>query len=305
MTPVQKHGRFWFKRDDLFNPFSDPVIAGGKVRQCLALVRKNLAEIRKSGASLATATSVLSPQSIRVAAIAKKFGLPCIVGYGGLLSPKEAMREHPTLRRASELGAELVNLSKLAYANVLYSRLEDWGKRHGRKLFVVQIGSNDNDGGADSPVISAIADQVRNLPKEINLVAIPVGSGVTASAILTGLRKYRPGMRALLLQPFGYDRRGLIDKFAKGPMTYKGKELAPAEYKYVKGSHAYHKLDTCKGCNLDFDLDAIYEAKAFRDMLKPGILKPNDRVCFWVIGNTNMVREALQPKTLPVHVPKK
>ena len=47
LTPVEKHGGIYFKRDDLFRPFSDIGISGGKIRQCLSLIKNNLREIRK------------------------------------------------------------------------------------------------------------------------------------------------------------------------------------------------------------------------------------------------------------------
>lgn len=34
-TPVQKVGDYFFKRDDLFAPFNDIPLNGGKVRQCI------------------------------------------------------------------------------------------------------------------------------------------------------------------------------------------------------------------------------------------------------------------------------
>lgn len=303
-TPVEKHNAFWFKREDTFNPFPDLGVQGGKVRQCLALVKRNLKSIRRSGATLATAASVHSPQGVIVAAVAKKFKLPCIVAYGGMLSPTAAMKSHPVLQRAHELGARVINVSKLAYSGVLYSCMDTWAKRRKIPLFVVRFGYAAQEAG--SPVIDVVARQVKNLPKQVNTVAIPVGSGVTAAGILVGLARHRPDVRAILLQPFGFDRRQDIDGLVRANL---GEQHQPLEYKYIKGKHRYAKR---VHRDVGFDLDAIYEAKAFEDLQKPGVLKPGDRVCFWVIGNTNQLyarkKHARTPKSqddtprsLPVH----
>jgi 1-aminocyclopropane-1-carboxylate deaminase/D-cysteine desulfhydrase-like pyridoxal-dependent ACC family enzyme len=280
-TPVEKHGKFWFKREDTFNPFPDLGVQGGKVRQCLALVKHNLKDIRQSRATLATAASVHSPQGVIVAAVAKKFGLPCIVAYGGLLSPKAAMKAHPVLQRAHELGARVINVSKLAYSGVLYSCMDTWAKRRKMPLFVVRFGYAAQEAG--SPVIDVVARQVKNLPRKVNTMAIPVGSGVTAAGILVGLARYRPGVRAILSQPFGFDRRKDIDALVLANL---GQQQKAVPYTYIKGTHRYAKR---LHKDVGFDLDAIYEAKSFQDLQKPGVLKPGDRVCFWVIGNTNQL----------------
>jgi len=38
LTPVEQHGDMLFKRDDMFIPFKDMPLNGGKVRQALSLV---------------------------------------------------------------------------------------------------------------------------------------------------------------------------------------------------------------------------------------------------------------------------
>jgi hypothetical protein len=75
LTPIEKHEGVYFKRDDLFRPFSDIGISGGKIRQCLSLVENNLRDIRKyHDATIATAASVHSPQSVIVARVAALCG---------------------------------------------------------------------------------------------------------------------------------------------------------------------------------------------------------------------------------------
>lgn len=42
LTPVEKRGDLWFKRDDLYTPFDFSPANGSKLRQCQILIDKNL-----------------------------------------------------------------------------------------------------------------------------------------------------------------------------------------------------------------------------------------------------------------------
>jgi len=60
LTPVEKRGDYYFKRDDLYQPFDFSRVNGSKLRQCQLLIKKNI-DIAKNG--VITGTSVLSPQA--------------------------------------------------------------------------------------------------------------------------------------------------------------------------------------------------------------------------------------------------
>ena len=46
LTPIEEYNGVYFKRDDLFMPFEDMPISGGKVRQMISLVEDRLVEIK-------------------------------------------------------------------------------------------------------------------------------------------------------------------------------------------------------------------------------------------------------------------
>lgn len=269
LTPIQRHDGIYFKRDDLFRPFSDIGVSGGKIRQCLSLVEKNLRMIREyHAATIATAASVHSPQSVIVARVAKHYGLKCVIGCGTAVPMK-----HPALQLCKSLGAEIRTLvTRNGYTKVLESRLELLRKK--RAFYTIRFGYQaDTDPEA---IIDQNARQVRNIPKDVEVLVIPVGSGVSAQGILAGIKRFRPTVTVFLIQPFGYNRKVAVPS---GLIV-----------KHFEGDYSYASLLTVKIS--DFELDAIYEAKAF-DYMRTNLKRQiqGKKVCFWVIGNANGMRQ--------------
>ena len=76
LTPVDfREGLYW-KRDDLYKPFGDYHVNGGKVRQALQLFETKIDDIKnKHNNGVITAASVHSPQSANIAKVAEKYGV--------------------------------------------------------------------------------------------------------------------------------------------------------------------------------------------------------------------------------------
>jgi len=107
LTPVQKVGNVWVKRDDLFEVAG---ASGGKARSCLAL-----AKTAKEG--LVTAGSRHSPQVVIVARIGAAMGLPVRVHVpAGADTPETAMAE--------ESGAEVIR-HRAGYNSVICARARE------------------------------------------------------------------------------------------------------------------------------------------------------------------------------------
>jgi 1-aminocyclopropane-1-carboxylate deaminase/D-cysteine desulfhydrase-like pyridoxal-dependent ACC family enzyme len=263
LTPVEKRGDYLFKRDDLFQPFDEP-LNGGKVRQALSCLIANQDLIRREfNSTVATVTSVHSPQGYLVACCAHSLGLKTLIGLG-VPDVKRAVKKHPPLQGARELGAELVSLAKIGYNSTLQPRLEKLAAERG--YFPMHFGIKFD--------CAANAHQVENLPKVNNLV-IPCGSGVTATAILQGLSTLpadrRPG-KVWVVQIAGHDRRKAIGE--------------PLAYEFVKDkTYDYSKRVKAEYQGLEFD--QVYEAKAFKWLLRK---KLKGSTLFWVIGNFNGLR---------------
>ena len=77
LTPIEEHKGYLVKRDDLFNLGG---VSGGKVRQCSKLVYDNIDHIQNDcNGGILTAAGIPSPQSCITSAVAKYFGLKCMV----------------------------------------------------------------------------------------------------------------------------------------------------------------------------------------------------------------------------------
>ena len=271
LTPVEEFDGIKYKRDDLYAPYGEDFITGGKIRQCRDLVETNLDYIKeKCDSTIATAASIASPQSPIVARVAFEFGLNSIIGFGNTTVDKA--RKQIGIQWCEEYNSELVVLSESqGFNNVLYSNLNKLNEE--RKFFPILFGYAAQT--YRSSIITRIAEQVENI--ECDTLYVPLGSGVTFTGILEGIKMFDKEFRVVALQPFGYDRRESIHKNLEG-MQWE------YDYEYHVGSYSYHKL---LQKNVGFELDMIYESKSWEMMMD---LDPEPNSCFWVIGNSNNIR---------------
>jgi len=106
-------------------------------------------------------------------------------------------------------------------------------------------------------VVDCIADQVQNIPDTLDNLVIPTGSGITAGAILRGIEKFRKKVKNIyVVHISGEDREADIDKVNRNVL-----------YKYIKGTgYKYGKKLKLNVVDV-FELDYIYEAKAYDWMM--------------------------------------
>ena len=291
LTPVEKERdskhciTIWAKRDDYFRPFDDFKVCGGKVRQCMSLIMENREYIEtECDGTVATASSVHSPQAVIVSRIAKEFGYKSIIGIGNT-TVERAISKHRSIQLAHSMGSEIVVLSETqGFNNVLYSNLQKLKQE--RPFFEIHFGFQARTQKAS--IVGSIAKQVRNIPKEVTTLVVPVGSGITFCGILTGVIEYGLvdwPIRLIGVQPFGYDRREMI---AESVDNYS--PLFGHTYEFYMGNYSYHaKFEY--DVNENLPLDNIYESKAYHMMFRDGIVTEDENVCYWVIGNSNWLRE--------------
>lgn len=270
LTPVQEFNSVLFKRDDLYAPYGEDWITGGKIRQCRHLIETNLDYIKSEcGGTIATASSIASPQAPIVSRVAEEFGLASIIGYG---NSKEPLKQG-AMRSCVEHGSELVQLSESqGFNNVLYSNLRKLNET--RPFFSVLFGYAAQT--HRESIIGQIAEQVQNV--ECDVLYVPMGSGITFAGIIEGMTQYDKKFKVVGLQPFGYDRtKSVYSMLSNMQWEY--------DFEQVLGNYNYHKLVKK---NVGFELDMIYESKSY--LMMEEIMNPNERNCFWVIGNSNFIR---------------
>lgn len=278
LTPVEEIRKGLFlKRDDLFMPFKDIPLSGGKVRQAMFLVSNNYDKIvNECGGKIVTGTSVNSPQGTIVARVAKEFGLSSVIFVGN--TTLKSLTKNNLMMNALRCGAKINIESRLAYDNVLSATIKRYMDA-GNDCFQVKFGINLED--SPEAILDSVAYQVQNLPNDLDILVVPCGSGITFGGILRGLEKYnKKPKRVIGIQISGYDRVKTVEKIM-------GEDYKEYEF-LISKDYPYSKHVNLHAGNVD--LDPIYEAKAYDYMLK-NIDIENKKVCFWVVGNSRMIRE--------------
>lgn len=203
LTPVQEVNGLLIKRDDLYTPFGKGEVNGGKLRQCMMLTDSVIAS--ENGAEcLFTYCSIHSPQAPITAASARSHGLPCYIVYGG--AKPEKIKALPMPRLAMKYGAEIIVGARSGRHSILYARTKSLAEK--KRGFIVQYGINLI--GYGDVLLDAVAAQCENIPDKIENLVMTCGSGITASGVMTGLKKYGKEVKNVHLVATAPDRRAFI-----------------------------------------------------------------------------------------------
>lgn len=270
LTPVQEIAGMYFKRDDLYTPFGAGEVNGGKLRQCMLLVEAALR--RQPGMTgVITYCSIHSPQGPITAATAKHFHLPCIVAHGGASDLSIATGSMPRL--AMSYGAAVKVIAKSGRHNVLKAKAEEIAQT--KRMFVVQYGINLDEYG--EVLLSAVAEQVQNIPDDLDDLYITCGSGITASGVIVGIERYGKNVKHIHLIATAFDRqekvRATLRRFG------------------VKREFIYHDLFHTPGFVYEkqqkmriggVKLHPQYEAKTMKYLVEHNLNTRN--ALFWIVG---------------------
>lgn len=275
LTPWELHAGRWYKRDDLFEPYDDLPLSGGKVRQAMLLLGRQKATIERDyGGVVLTATGVHSPQGLIIARVARSLGLRCVL-FIGATSVGGALLRHAMLRRAIEVGAEIDASARVAYEPALATAIEGWRDQHGGDGYVVRFGINLEDDR--EAILGSTAAQIANVPSGVRRIVVPVGAGVTIAGVIMGAPR---GVQVVGVGIAGYDRREAISRMAGRPGS------GSLEWHIVEGV-PYSRL-VLRSVAGGFDLDPIYESKAHDWLVEHE--PADDSVAFWVVGDSSAVR---------------
>lgn len=227
LTPVERRGDAWVKRDDAFT-FAG--VAGGKVRSCLALART-------ATTGLVTAGARQSPQANIVAQIGAALGLPVRIHA-------PAGQQTPELEAAQAAGAEVVMHEWPKYNNVIVSKARADAAASG--WTEIPFGMECEE------AVRQTRRQVANLPAEVQRIVMPVGSGMSLAGVLHGLRDIGRDVPVLGVV-VGADPAARLDEYA--PDGWRDQvTLIPSGSKYQDEA----PTTSWRG----IELDGHYEAKA-------------------------------------------
>lgn len=270
LTPVQLHQGLYIKRDDLFRPFPDSYINGGKLRQCYMLIDS----IKDKYDGVISCSSIYSPQAPITSVVAKHFGLKCVICYGGTNSTLLKQKDMPKL--VLKNNAEIRIVSKSGIHKILYEKAKKIAERE--NLFVVEYGFNIID-YADI-MFGAISYQVQNIPDELDNLVITCGSGITTSGVLIGLKKYGKKVKNIHLVCTAPSRAKLIDSILKdyninANIVYHDLFHRP-NFKYESGVKAMFD---------GIELHPNYEAKTFLWLKNESNIDwEKEKTLLWIVG---------------------
>ena len=225
LTPIQKYGSNYVKRDDLFE-YAER--RGGKVRAALYVINKSKANC------LVTAGNINSPQINNVSSIGRKLGKPVVAFTStGVLGNE--------VKLAKEKGATIKQLSP-GYKSVIKKRAKSYAKKNNCKYVPY---------GMDTPEAHKLtAEQVKNIPSNIKRIVISVGGASSIIGVIQGIMKFKKSIKVVGIV-VGADPTKTLDKYV--PNWRSVASLVFSNLKYSEPA----PITNFNG----IELDPYYEAK--------------------------------------------
>lgn len=280
LTSVELREGLWLKRED---QHAMPAgVNGAKLRACQFLIGRGKAV---GARHVISAASVLSPQNAMAAVVARELGMACTVIVGGS-KPATALR-HPALRIAAEHGATIEHV-RVGY-NPYLQRAAAIRAADLPAAFWLRYGITPAPEAtpADLAAFHAVgANQVTNLPDEVETLVVPFGSGNTAAGVLYGLATHRrpAALRRVVLMGIGPDRRSWL---AARLAALGVQAPVPLEHIDLHGSGYARYGDKMPHTLSGIVLHPTYEGKVARylDVHQPPFWTRRDATtCLWIVG---------------------
>lgn len=305
LTPVQLVGNMWFKREDMFAPLGYGGINGSKLRQAIWLV----SEQDKRGTDetiLISGASIKSPQLPMSSAVANHFGYSSMHVVGAT-RPDTCMNKE-MVKMATWFGAKFAFL-KVGYNPVLQNKVNSIIENNPNKYFKLNYGITIDSQQSKEKIVEFHfmgANQVQNIPDEVENIIIPAGSCNSLISVLYGLAKFRPkNLKNIYLIGIGPDKMKFIQerlsliKETSGVNTLNfnlGFEtdilkpelgLSPYNIKYID-IHSIPKYDYQNEVKFSYEgieFHPTYEAKVmdFITLNHPELISP--KTMLWIVGS--------------------
>jgi len=301
LTPVELHDGRWFKREDLFAPMGAGCPDGTKVRNLIWLFGRYAAA---GGTGVLAGGSVHSPAIARVAVVAKHYGLRCTVVLGAT-KPDTAMK-HPNIAIAAMAGAEF-HFVKVAYNPAIQKAIGEIATAHPDWLRVAYgISLPDDAPDVDVAEFHALgAQQVANVPAQVETMIVPAGSCNATASVLMGIAATPPkSLRHVDLIGMGPSRldwlRERVAAIERGSGANIMDKFGEAGTEYTLRFHDLHgeKFATYAD-RRPYTLSGIrfhptYEGKAQHYMIAHpdrfrSYLDGDSRSLFWIVGGESSV----------------
>jgi len=282
LTPVQKIGGMWFKREDFFAPLGYGGVNGSKLRQLIWLINGYYKHGQNPKGVVSGAVTG-SPQHPMAAIIAAHYGLEYLSVVG-----TANVGAFPTLILAAKYGATFA-YSPVGYAKTLESKAIQIAREKDYFLVETNIVVNSNRNHKDR--VKAFHEvggfQVNNIPETIETLIIPCGSGTSTISIMHGLREaYLPNLSKIVLMGIGNIGSKDIDFIFRRLNWMNGKHTYPeVEHLNLNGTGycKYEQLMPASYHGIEFH--PRYEGKCIKylQQYKPEYF--NETTMFWIVGS--------------------
>lgn len=284
MTPVEKLGRVWFKREDKFLPFGPGSLNGSKARQAIYLARRYIASVAKP-IGVVTGANMRSAQLPMAAALAKEMGVPCVAVIGST-KPDTAPR-YDMVALAHYYGAQFI-INKVGYNPAIQAKVRELLAGPMQGWMQLEYGSSLDHKTNSSKEIEQFhrvtAKQVGNIPKGIKRLIVPTGSCNTLTSVLYGLAMHQTDIEEVICLQIGPDRRKWTDeRLAMIEQASEHKLITPRRYfdltihwKYEDDQFAEHQ---------GIDFHPTYEGKCWYWLVNEAPELLNEQTCFWLTGD--------------------
>ena len=199
LSPVEKLGGLYWKREDLFAPLGYNGINGSKLRVCIWLVSE---AVKQGATGIAHGAVTGSPQHPMTACIAKHFGLP-VVDCIGTKNPED----HDMLQAAADMGTTFRPFNP-GYAATLNSKALELTQTEFPGYFHLETNITVDQAKNPPSRVEAFhkvgSAQVQNIPDDVETMIIPAGSCNSVTSVLYGIAQYRPkNLKRLVLMGIG------------------------------------------------------------------------------------------------------
>lgn len=275
LTPVEIHDGLYLKRDDLYRPFGENSVNGGKLRQCFELIKA----VEKDYDGVISCCSIYSPQAPITSAVANFFNKKAVICYGATTLNRLETLDMPLISK--EYGADIRIISKSGIHKILYNKAKQIAQKE--NLFVVDYGFNITK--YPDIMYSAVSMQVENIPDYLDNLVVTCGSGISTIGILLGLQKFNKKVKNIYLVATAPNR----DKLIKNTLFLYG--IFP-EYTIIDLFHTprFHYEDELIEHIDGIQLHPNYEAKAY-NWLKNNIDYKREKTLLWIVGAKPKLRE--------------
>jgi 1-aminocyclopropane-1-carboxylate deaminase/D-cysteine desulfhydrase-like pyridoxal-dependent ACC family enzyme len=290
LSPVEKHGNLWFKREDL---------AGGQKGRQLKFMVEDYIASSPPPHGLVSAAPLSSPQTVFAAREARAFGIPCIIVVG--VNTIESALASTNVKIAKSLGCEIVVAGASQNNWKREKKFKEICELHPSYFKVPEgLGPCKEDSSWRERFFMNSAIQVKNLPRELKTLIIPTGSGNSCISILLGLATYNTDFipEKIVLAILGTDKelkmRKKIDNHIRQGLS--SNKLALQLYENSEKIGIYPTSEYGVKCNPPQEWYGIkfhpnYEAKMWKKLKedRPDLLVEGTGI--WIVGSEPKLEE--------------